>query len=957
MNAHGSAPAKAPKNFFLLVAFSLLFSSAAGAAGTQYPFNKNKDEKDREALDNSFASAFLKKSSSSPRGGVAVVKPALHQSLDELVAARLVEIEQGQELYIHSASVVVKFVSTEEGVVTLDTVSSDVLRAKGRMIGRTFLHVWDAVGRKTFELHVLAPKILPSSAQVAQESAFERSSPFKFRYGNDRSAFYSGDKASEIQRQSLDLTHNFTLEGDTPYGHFSSGTLAQRAGKKTLFTEAHAKLEDGHIGDFKNFDLTAGDSPVAPGLMAFPSAVVRGASMEKWNASKTRQWTGFYGREEASVLGTISPGLLSKRTKDSFLSGNVLDMKFNDSAKMRAGVFTGSGRSRPDELNRAGAGARAELKLAPNVELIPETDFDSERFAHKHGAIVTFEKLTVKAQMRDVSKKFVTLLGSPSERGELGTRFDVNANPTQNVNLSAAFDVFRDRLIPNPEDVERYNVHTDMLLSIMLTPDSSVTFNVQDMDDRGRLGPTEQTTFGAQFNQRVKMFGRRSTFYLRGQNRDSQALTNPLSNYTQDQLIAGLYTELFWGVNFSLQNEWNFLDEPNAVLASSTPHALVYTFDWAHELWDTPFYLDLRLRHRDEEQTESTNSFMSGEDSTELSGALHYREFENLDLYISGSIEQFRPENLALSEPRVEAQFMAGMRYEFDTGVRWNPIGSFEGTVFKDLNGDGVRQTEEPGIEGMVVTASGGKVATTGKDGHYLIRSVSGKNAALTLDSSKFPYGFTPTSSLRLELPIVHGQTQRADFGLTPRSQVGGLLFNDLNFNGKFEPGEPGVRKVKLDLDGKPSARTNGQGVYTFSDVLAGEHEVSIDLLTLPDGYLPLDVPRRSFTLFEGIRYEINFPLRAKRTLAGRVFLDANANGAADKGEKGIAGVTVFLGGEPAATDEDGYYLYDNLPSGSYELRLSQEGLPEGSVPPPPTEIQLPIEPVTVADRDFAVRL
>ncbi len=68
-------------------------------------------------------------------------------------------------------------------------------------------------------------------------------------------------------------------------------------------------------------------------------------------------------------------------------------------------------------------------------------------------------------------------------------------------------------------------------------------------------------------------------------------------------------------------------------------------------------------------------------------------------------------------------------------------------------------------------------------------------------------------------------------------------------------------------------------------------------------------------------------------TISGRVFLDANANGAQDGGEAGIAGVTVYLdangngrldlGEATATTGQDGSYTLANLPARTYAVRVN----------------------------------
>ena len=934
--------------------FLFFFCPLAFSAETDFYTLNEKWEKSNlltktksEALEEGFKSALSKQVPNLI--GPPPAAP-ISRSLSAIVHGNsTVEIELNQSLFLKTNSPIVKFVSTDEGIVTMETISADTLRILGSAVGTTFIHLWDSQGRNTFQLRVVGPKFVPSAYQIRQTEAIEKSRSFKIGYENSRSASYTGTQFRKMSRNSVDFTQNLSLEGDTPYGAFSSHAQTQKFVGKTLLTDAQVALSDGKIGPAKNFNLALGDSGVAPQLLVFPTARIRGAELDHWSDDKKVSWTGFHGREQSGIIGTLTPGVVSKRTLNSYLSGGVIDFKVNDSARFRTGVFSGSGKSRSKDLTRSGEGIQSEMNFGPHVKFDSEIDSNNQHFAQRHSFTTTFEKLRIRNEVRDISKKFFTMVGAPSRQGEIGYLLDTSAEPWENASFSGQLDIFRDRLIPNPDDLNAVNIHTDLAFTLIPYENSSLTFNFQDIDDTGRSGPSRQRSLGGQFNQRFDLLGHKATFFSRYQNRGSRILNNSLSNFVQNQVIAGFDTEIFWGINFSLTQEWNAVKEPN-VNRFSRPRALTYTFDYSHQIGDTPFYMDARLRIRDEEDTESPNSFMSGEDSTEISGGIHYREYENLEIFLTGSFSNFVPESLNVTSPRVQADFFTGMRYLFDTDTRWSAIGSFEGFVFTDKNGDGVRQPDEPGIPGMIVTSNGGKEAITDASGFYRFESVSGKKAVLTLDNSKIPYGFAPTSSVRQEMDIIQNTTQAVDFGLTPRSEITGIVYNDTNGNGKYDLTDVGVRKIKVVLENNTSARTNSIGVYSFPEATTGEHTASLILDTVPEGYLPEDVPKKTFTVTEGIRYELNFPLRALRTVTGRVYIDENHNGNLDAEEKVLAGVKVFLGNKSVLTDQEGWYLFDNLDKGSYELTLDPSSLPSGVVSAQKIPIDMPVEPKAISD-------
>ena len=87
-------------------------------------------------------------------------------------------------------------------------------------------------------------------------------------------------------------------------------------------------------------------------------------------------------------------------------------------------------------------------------------------------------------------------------------------------------------------------------------------------------------------------------------------------------------------------------------------------------------------------------------------------------------------------------------------------------------------------------------------------------------------------------------------------------------------------------------------------------------------------------------RIGINPPRRYKKTLEGRgilkgrLFLDANADGIFQQGEKSLAGVKLSIEGTKLAlrTDIDGYYTIANMPTGSFRVNVDEEQLPLGLV-------------------------
>ncbi len=904
---------------------------------------ESKVDKEK-AVNDGFSEALLARGTSQ-KGATNTI--TLHRTLQEIISSNVpVELELTQVLVVESIGTLIKFVSTDAGIVELESVDTETIRITATGIGTTFVHIWNASGRSTFAVKVLVPKYSASVYQIQKTEELEKSRPFHLTYRGARNTSYNGEKYPLMRRSSRNFIQDFGLNGDSPYGAIEAAAQTEYSGGKTILGGANVALKDGRIGKLKNFNAIAGDSTVSPDLMAFPSGRIRGGQVEHWDDAKRVRWTTFYGRENQGSFGSVSTSAAVKRTLNSYLTGGYLDFKVNEDANMRAGYFQGSGQSRRDELNRRGMGVKSEIKLGDFSKYNLEESFDNEHLAQRHSVSTQLGKVKVRNEFRDISKKFFTMTGSPSRQGEVGYLADMTFTPNDRWSYSGSYDIFRDRIVFNPEDPGRYNRHADFSTYWVPCDDINLNFTFQDMDDTGRSGPSRLRTYALQYNEVVDFWGKSGTFFARYQHRASHFLTNSLSDYRNNQTTIGFYTPLIWNINFSVQKEWNAAEEVE-IGQYTHPNAVTYNWDTSQQLGNTPFFIDARLRIRDEEDTESTSSFMQGEDSAEISGGLHYREYENLDIFATGSLTQYVAESLNAAESqRVSAEFYTGMRYDLDTGFRWQPTGSFEGYVFKDQNGDGVRQPYEQGIPNLKIT-SGGQESVSDNDGRYLLKSVTGKKAVLTLDAAGLPEGFVPTSSTEQTLDIVQNKTQRLDFGIAPQSEIKGLVFSDLNGDGFYDAQDVGLGRIKIMLETNDIARTSEIGVYSFTKIPAGEHTVSLDIASLPEGYLPVVVPKKTFTLHEGMRYEFNIPVRAKRTISGRVYDDVNANKRLDTNEKTFSGVRIRLDGQSVSSDKAGWYLFDDLSPGRYQLSMDSTTIPSGFMVSSPVDIEVPREPMT----------
>jgi SdrD B-like protein len=295
------------------------------------------------------------------------------------------------------------------------------------------------------------------------------------------------------------------------------------------------------------------------------------------------------------------------------------------------------------------------------------------------------------------------------------------------------------------------------------------------------------------------------------------------------------------------------------------------------------------------------------------------------------------------------------------------------GTKFEDRNGNGIQDSSEPGLPGVVIHAEGDDSnflnGLTGANGGFQICGLThGQDFRIT---ETVPFGYRQTgplddrpshrliaSDLGYFVLACDENFSGLDFGnqLIPNA-IGGIKFEDLNANGVRDPGEPGLSGFTIALTatapGTPpqTVVTDADGHFLFLNVAAGSYTLSE---TQRQGF-SLTVPAANsipVTLAAGgssIANEFgNFRGILTGTISGTKFLDSNGNGVRDAGEPGMAGVTITRTpsiNDPVGTnlsvgtDSQGNFTFPPVPFGNFTL---SETVPAGfaqTAPPAPGTI------------------
>ncbi|MBK8055291.1 MAG: carboxypeptidase regulatory-like domain-containing protein [Saprospiraceae bacterium] len=209
----------------------------------------------------------------------------------------------------------------------------------------------------------------------------------------------------------------------------------------------------------------------------------------------------------------------------------------------------------------------------------------------------------------------------------------------------------------------------------------------------------------------------------------------------------------------------------------------------------------------------------------------------------------------------------------------------------------------------------------------------------------------SPTSNTQYRVVVVAStgctDTDFVNVTVQPKAKIGNFVWRDDNANGIQDTNEPGLGSVPVKLFNTSNVEvaqttTNGQGFYEF-EVCAGTYYVEFGAVTgysrtianTSDDTKDSDANvtngrTQNYTLNPG---DNNPTVDAGYVPNGKigdfVWEDKNGNGQQDSGELGISGVTVQLLDQnnnvirTTTTSSTGAYEFDNLPPGTYYVRVT----------------------------------
>ena len=226
------------------------------------------------------------------------------------------------------------------------------------------------------------------------------------------------------------------------------------------------------------------------------------------------------------------------------------------------------------------------------------------------------------------------------------------------------------------------------------------------------------------------------------------------------------------------------------------------------------------------------------------------------------------------------------------------------------------------------------------------------------------------------EVTVANSIELTADFGFAPQGSIDASTYVDGNTDGTYDPtDESTLANVKVELyagacpadlttltDRLAETTSDANGAYSFGEVPDGEYCV---VATIPGGFEGHEgATGHTVTVAGSTPVTPNFGYTPLVNIGDYVYVDNNQNGSADAGEPAIEGADVTLYEDPCfalgfiiattQTDVNGAYLFEDLPTGDYCVRVSNTDRGAGIEGAGGQDVTLTTTDVLTADFGFA---
>ncbi|MDD5408892.1 MAG: pilus assembly protein N-terminal domain-containing protein, partial [Candidatus Omnitrophica bacterium] len=260
-----------------------------------------------------------------------------------------IEIEEGKYVII-TGSNIKRFLVVQPDILYAERLNDNEISVTAKNRGLASIIIWDDNGRTSIECTGIMPVTDSPTLEETMRKEEENMGNFKFRYNLDWYSYYTGRRLQTVRRNgTYSWIHNLNMYGATPYGLVDAAITERTLSTSTDMTYVSAGLTNGKLGDFKGFNLRAGDYNPYFNNLAIPGADLRGVYFYSPAFDNKFDYTFFWGRENGGRYGTLATETFDK-AQHSFMSGINLNFSPETWQNYKFSVAHGWGRDRQDFL-------------------------------------------------------------------------------------------------------------------------------------------------------------------------------------------------------------------------------------------------------------------------------------------------------------------------------------------------------------------------------------------------------------------------------------------------------------------------------------------------------------------------------------------------------------------------------------------------------------------------------
>jgi hypothetical protein len=165
-----------------------------------------------------------------------------------------------------------------------------------------------------------------------------------------------------------------------------------------------------------------------------------------------------------------------------------------------------------------------------------------------------------------------------------------------------------------------------------------------------------------------------------------------------------------------------------------------------------------------------------------------------------------------------------------------NSYAAVYGKVYQDvnLNGRFDQGIDQPQAN-VRVRVDGNRYVVSDTEGNYRVESVTRGEHSVYLDLLSVRADLTLLDNTQQQITIVSTRDAIVDFRVVRTGRITGLVWLDVNENGRFDESERPLADVRVVTGSGRDTLTDDKGYFIIGDLPPGEHILLLDEKTIPE--------------------------------------------------------------------------------------------------------------------------